>query len=536
MAPILLPRGAASTEDAMTRHHPRALYLLALVQLWARFACFATLPLLVLYLQQIHGLRPDGALMLCGTLQALSYLSGLPGGLLADRWIGRRLATMLGTTLLTLGYGALALERPQLLGPAILLLIAGHGFFKPALHALVGSLYRDGDPRRDSGFLLLHCIFNAGAAVAPLVAEWARARWGWAAVFQVAALGMLASTTCFAASATALRTAHPAAVLPDARGSASSEASERVRACRQICSLGVVFWIAAAQATTSLTLFAEQHTVLHLSLLGRALHVAPGHFMSLHSLLVLALAPPLGWLLSSLCRRGAALSTADKMAWDFVATGAAFAVMTLAGLQGGDTARVGLGWLGCCYVLLTLGELLLAPMGLALVTRLSPPQKTSRLVALWFVATAAGNELAGLLGFLWTRWPHHRYFGGLALLSLGAAAILTRLGAFEVLLAGSRREANATACDERIGDPAVPESSELSAALSTLPAFPERMRRLLAALAIAAPVPLTACSRLPLPVRAFSAIGGGLAVLLCGSFLIVQTMDGLPSQARERAA
>ncbi|MFO0577440.1 MAG: peptide MFS transporter [Polyangia bacterium] len=521
----------------MTRHHPRALYLLALVQLWERFACFATLPLLVLYLQQAHGLRPDVAVLLCGTLHALSYLSGLPGGLLADRWLGRRLATFLGTLMLMLGYGALGLNRPQFLRPAILLLVAGHGLFKPALHALAGSLYRDGDPRRDSGFLLLHCIFNAGAAVAPLVAEWVRARWGWAAVFQVAALGMLASTACFAASAVALRPARPAAVLPDARGSASSEAPERVRACRQICALGVVYWIAAAQATTSLTLFAEQHTVLHVSLLGRALYVAPGHFMSLHSLLVLALAPPLGWLLSGLCRRGAALSATGKMAWGFVATGVAFSVMTLAGLQGGDTARVGLGWLGGCYVFLTLGELLLAPMGLALVTRLAPPQEASRLVALWFAATAAGNELAGLLGFLWTRWPHHRYFGGLAVLSLTAAAvILTRLGALEVLLAASRKEEHAAARNERMGASAVPEPSELSAVLSTSPAFPERMRRLLAALAIAAPVPLSACSRLPLPVRAFSAIGGGLAVLLCGSFLIAQTMDGLPSQARERAA
>ncbi|MFO0574263.1 MAG: MFS transporter [Polyangia bacterium] len=521
----------------MTRHHPRALYLLALVQLWERFACFATLPLLVLYLQQVHGLRPDGSMLLFGTLQALSYLSGLPGGLLADRWLGRRFATLLGTLLLTLGYGALALDRPQFLGPALLLLVAGHGLFKPALHALAGSLYRDGDPRRDSGFLLMHCIFNAGAAVAPVVAEWARARWGWAAIFQVAALGMLASTACFAASAAALRPAHPVTVLPDARERASSEAPERVRACWQICALGVMYWVAAAQATTSLTLFAEQHTELRLSLLGRGLPVAPGHFMSLYSLLVLTLAPPLGWLLSGLCRRGAALSTAGKMAGGFVATAAAFAVMTLAGLQGGDTARVGLGWLGGCYMLLTLGELLLAPMGLALVTRLAPPQKTSRLVALWFAATAAGNELAGLLGFLWTRWPHHRYFGALALLSLGAAAaILNRLGAFEILLAGSRSEEYAAARDECMVVLAVSESSELPSAPSSSPAPLKRVRRLLAVLVIAAPVPLIACSRLPLPARAFSAIGCGLAVLLAGSFLIAQAIDGRPFRARERAA
>ncbi|MFO0576103.1 MAG: MFS transporter [Polyangia bacterium] len=519
----------------MTRHHPRALYLLALVQLWERFACFATLPLLVLYLQQAHGLRPDMAMLLCGTLQALSYLSGLPGGLLADRWLGRRLATFLGTALLTLGYGALALDRPLLLGPALLLLVAGHGLFKPALHALAGSLYRAGDPRRDSGFLLMHCVFNAGAAVAPLVAEWARARWGWAAVFQVATLGMLASTACFLASAAALRPARFITVLPAPREPMSSGEPERVRACRQICALGVVFWIAAAQATTSLTLFAEQHTDLRLPLLGRALAMAPGHFMSLHSLLVLALAPPLGWVLSRLRRRGEDLSTAGKMAWGFAATGAAFVVMTLAGLRGGDTDRVGLGWLGGCYVLLTLGELLLAPMGLALVTRLAPQQKTSRMVALWFAATAAGNELAGIAGLMWTRWPHHRYFGALALLSLGAAAvILKRLGTFEGLLAGSPREAHEAESTERLVALAGSEPSNLLAAVSPSPSTPGRMRLLLAALAMAGPIPLIVCTWLPVPVRALSAIGCGLAVLLCGSLLIAQAMDGRLSRACER--
>lgn len=419
----------------MSRHHPRALYLLALVQLWERFACFATLPLLVLYLQQVHELPADVAMMLLGGLQALSYLSALPGGLLADRWLGRRLATFLGTGLLTLGYGALALDRPGTLGPALILLVAGQGLFKPALHALAGSLYSDGDARRESGFLLLHLVLNLGATVAPAVAEWARERGGWPAIFQVATLAMILSTACSALSTAAIRPACRRAVTLAAEVLPSNEASDRVRACWRVCGLGVVFWTAAVQASTSLMLFAEQHTELHVFLPDRVLTVAPAHFMSLHALLVLVLAPPLGWLLVCLQRRGQTPSTLGKMAWGFVATSAAFAMMSLAGLRGGDTSRVGLGWLGGCYVLLTLGELLLAPMGLALVTRLAPPPKASRMVALWFAATAAGNELAGLLGFVWTRWPHHRYFALLALLALGAAAwLLAWLEPLESLL------------------------------------------------------------------------------------------------------
>jgi POT family proton-dependent oligopeptide transporter len=432
----------------MSTRHPRALYLLALVQLWERFACFATLPLLVLYLQEHRGLRPEEAVGLFGLLQALSYLAGLPGGQLADRWLGHRLATLLGLVLLALGYAALALDRPARLGPALAFLIAGHGLFKPGFYALAGSLYRESDPRRDQGFLLMHFVFNAGTTAAPLVAEGVRARWGWAAVFLVGAAAMLLGIVSFALGSSTFRELH--------RGAAASVVSlpaetrrERVRACWLICGVGVLFWLTAVQSTTSLTLFAAQHTRMHPVVLGHAVSFAPGHFMTLHALLVLVLAPPLSWGLGRLQRRGREISTPGKMACGFVATSGAFLVMEMAGVQGGDEGQVSLLWLSGCYALLTLGELLLAPMGLALITRLAPPERASRMVALWCVATAVGNALAGAFGFLWTRWPHHRYFALLAILPLGAAAVLwARLRGLERLL---RAECTSCAPDHGAG-------------------------------------------------------------------------------------
>lgn len=421
--------------------HPRALYVLALVQLWERFACFATLPLFVLYLEQHHGVCSETGMLIFGLLQALSYLSGLPGGQLTDRWLGPRLATGLGITLLALGYGALSLDRPVLVAPALGLLVAGHGLFKPGFSALVSLLYSESDTRRDSGFLLLHGVYNAGTVVAPLVAEWARARWGWAAIFHVAALAMLTSVTSFALGAPVLRAASRSAPSTATGGPVYAE-REYTRACWLVCGVGVVFWSTAVQASTTLTLFAVQHTEQEVTLLGRTLSVAPGHFQSLHALLVLALMPPLGWALLRLRRRGHELSTPGKMAWGFVTISAAFAVVSLAALHGGDAGRIGPGWLAGCYVLLTLGELLVAPMALALITRLTPPGQTARRVALWCGATAAGNALAGAAGSLWTRWPHHRYFAMLALLSLGASVVLlARLRRLERLLTRSASEA-----------------------------------------------------------------------------------------------
>lgn len=415
----------AAPLDEPRRRHPRALYLLALVQLWERFACFATLPLLVLYLEQ-RGMSTGQALLLFGLLQALSYLSGLLGGSLSDRWLGARRATLAGTVLLTLGYAALTREQPMMLWLGFALLVAGHGLFKPGLYALAGGLYAEGDPQRERGFLLLHVSLNIGAAAAPAVAEWARARWGWGAIFHVATAGMCASVASFLLAAPAFRALRQAANFRPFAESKPGAQRERIRTCWLICGVSVLFWLSGAQASTSLALFAAQNTELHLRITGRSLAIAPGHFMSLHALLVLVLAPPLGWLFGRLERRGKGVTTPGKMVWGFVVSSAAFVVMMAAGLRGGDVARVGLSWLGVCYVLLTLGELLLAPMGVALVTRLAPPELASRMVALWFTATAVGNGLAGGLGLLWTRLPHHRYFALLALLSLGAAAVLLR--------------------------------------------------------------------------------------------------------------
>lgn len=418
------------------KQHPRAFYLLALVQFWERFACFAMLPLLVLYLEQHYGVRTQDALLLFGIFQALSYLSGLPGGFLSDRWLGTRSAILLGTLLLALGYGSLILGRPAMLWAGLALLVAGHGLFKPGLQAAVGSLYSKSDPeRRDSGFLLLHFVLNVGAMLAPAVAEWARARGGWNAVFYVATLAMLAGAISCALSRSGLQAPRRSAPPQASRVLDSRLQHERTRACWLVCGLGVVFWVAAVQATTSLTLFAAQNTETQLVVMGRLLTIAPGHFISLHSLLVLVLTPPLGWLFARLRRHGSEVSTPAKMIWGFVVTSAAFAVMGLAGLRGGDSMRVSMSWMVGCYVLLTLGELLLVPMGMALVTRLAPPEQTSRMVALWFASTAAGNGLAGALGLLWMRWPHSRYFAFLAALALGAAALLlARLRRVEQLL------------------------------------------------------------------------------------------------------
>lgn len=115
------------------------------------------------------------------------------------------------------------------------------------------------------------------------------------------------------------------------------------------------------------------------------------------------------------------------MIWGYAATAAAFALLAAAGLCGGDTDRVSPAWLVGCYLLLSVAEVLLAPLGIALLTQLAPVKKITQVVGLWFAATATGNILTGGLGLFWGRWPHHRYFALLALLALGAVGLLLTL-------------------------------------------------------------------------------------------------------------
>ena len=112
------------------------------------------------------------------------------------------------------------------------------------------------------------------------------------------------------------------------------------------------------------------------------------------------------------------------MVWGYVTTTIKFIVLAFAGLKGGDAGRVSPAWLTGSYLLLSVAELLLSPLGLSLVTRIAPLYRTAQAVGMWFAAAAVGNTLAGIIGLAWGRWPHHRYFALLALLLVGVVVLL----------------------------------------------------------------------------------------------------------------
>ncbi|MBL9006894.1 MAG: MFS transporter [Myxococcales bacterium] len=408
---------------SISRRRSWPLVLLCAVQGCERFAFLAMLPLFVPYAQERHAMSAPTALMVVAILQALSYLSGLPGGWLADRKLGTRASTMLGALFLALSYVLLAINLSSLFWPALGLMVLGHSVFRPGLHVLIAHATGNDEHARERGFLWHYLATNLGYAAGALFGEWAHAARGWATLFCGSAVASLLSAILLGIGLARLQIDGNE---PDTNGANLATASQRgnMAAVWLICLVAVVFWLTTQQAGSSLAVFAAMNTQQHITLSGRAMHLGPGHFAALHGWMVIVLLPVFLHLHGR--RQESRASTASLLIWGYVATAAAFALMTTASLLGGDADRVSSVWLIGCYLLLSIAEILLAPLGMSLVTRLAPHDKAARAVGLWFASSAFGNGLAALLALGWDRWPHHRYFAVLALVSLAAAAALMR--------------------------------------------------------------------------------------------------------------
>jgi proton-dependent oligopeptide transporter, POT family len=497
-----------SGSTSVPHRWPRLLALLCAAQSCERFAFLSMLPMFVLYAHDRLAMPAPTALMVLAIFQALSYLGGLPGGWLADRKLGVRLATMLGALVLAAAYGSLALGRAWLFWPALSLMVVGHSLFRPGLHVLIAQATGTSEQAQERGFLWHYLAANLGYASGALFGEWAHAEHGWASLFAGAAVTSLVGAGVLVLLPNMSSLPNDAESVPRS----ASLSRGNVAAVWLLCSVSVVFWLTAQQPGSSLTVFAAVNTARQITLLSRSMQLGPGHFAALHGLMVIAMLPVFLYLHGRKQARSG--STINKLIWGYVATAAAFVLMAAASLAGGDAGRVSGTWLVGCYALLSLAEILLAPLGVSLVTRLAPQHKATQAVGLWFAGSAIGNGLAALLGLYWDRWSHHRYFALLAVLSLAAAAaLLSRRRHLDWLNTSS----TIVAQREMWTPTASPGTTPLAASIVGSPASWDRM--LLVALPVLLPGSLIANMALPLPVRGVSAIVCGVAVLLCGPYL-----------------
>ena len=443
--------------------HPRGLSTLFFTEMWERFSYYGIRPLLVLFMNAAlasggFGFDRTTASSIVGIYAASVYLASLPGGWIADRWLGLRRAIWYGGVFIALGHLSIALSsvfaRPAFfLG--LVFIVVGTGLLKPNISAIVGDLYPEGGSRRDAGFSIFYMGINVGALVAPLITGYLGERVGWHWGFGAAGVGMviglityrlrapktlgtiglapstvdsrehrkvrLATGTAAAVLVAAILLAMGGIIHIDAVWLAqrmsfvmlamalayfaylftlarlTSDEKKRVGVVIVLFAFSTIFWSAFEQAPTSLNLFARDYT--NRVVFGWEMPTL--WLQSANSVFVIALAPVFAAIWMSLGRRGRDLSSPGKFAIGLFFTGVGFLVMVVAAnlvISGGGNVRVSAWWLVLSYLFQTVGELSLSPVGLSSMTKLAPRRFAGQIMGVWFMSIALGNLIAGLVG------------------------------------------------------------------------------------------------------------------------------------------
>jgi POT family proton-dependent oligopeptide transporter len=432
--------------------HPRGLAVLFATETWERFSYFGNASLIVLYMvkylldpQRIETVLGFGALkatleflfgrldpqplasQLFGFYTGLAYFTPILGGLLADRVLGQRRMVIIGGVSMAIGHFLMAFETLFLL--ALLMLIIGIGAFKPNISTQVGALYAAGDTRRDRGFAVFYVGINIGAFLAPLVCGTLAASLGWHYGFGAAGIGMLISLAIYLAGQRALPSDAAEKSGTSHQTHAPLQADERraILALILVCSLVTLFWAAFDQQGNTILLWAEDATDRSIDLLLWKGEIPSPWFLALNPLMIFLLTPILVRTWTRQAAQGREPSALGKMAFGCVCVAAANLVMVAAALANpsGNASPL---WLVGYFVVVTLGELYLAPVGLALVTAVAPLKTRSLMMGVWFAATLPGDVLGGYLGGFWSRMMKSEFFLMIAAIAALAACLLWAAG------------------------------------------------------------------------------------------------------------
>ncbi|MFD7342183.1 peptide MFS transporter [Streptomyces violascens] len=488
MASSLTKDSASTTGTEKTfLGHPRGLANLFMTEMWERYSFYGMRALLVLYLVAPAssgglGFNMATATAIYSVYNAMVYLLALPGGWLADRAWGARKTVAIGGTIIMIGHFLLAVPVEISFFIGLAAIAIGSGLLKANISTMVGHLYPDkNDPRRDGGFTVFYMGINLGAFLAPISIGTVGQKINWHLGFAFAGVGMALGLLFFF-----LGTRHMSAesdVVPTPMSEAEragiikkvlvwlavavvaygalalsghftvdwaiwpltiaglvipawylmrikrdkdlDEVSQsRMSAYVWFFVAAAVFWGIYDQTGSTLSVFAQDKTAN--SLFG--LDFPSSWFQSLNPLYVMALAPVFAWLWVYLNKRRQEPSTLSKFAFGLTLIGASFFVMMLAQAAASGDVKVTPLWLCSVYLIQTIGELTLSPVGLSLTTKLAPQKYASQMMGVWFLAVTAGDSVIALLQLLGAPTDSTYWFasqGGLAVLA-GVAIFMFR--------------------------------------------------------------------------------------------------------------
>lgn len=401
--------------------HPRAFWTLAFVELWERFGFFLMMSLLVLYMNERWHLSEAEAMRWFSYYITAVYFSPLLGGYIAERGLSRPHWVAIGASLLSIGYFGFALAPRETMVVWFGLLVIGNGLFKPNIATLVGSLYAPGDSRRDGAFSYFYFAVNVGGAISPVVGGYLRMHFGWRVAFSAAGVGLILAVLTLLSFSRRYKQQMQQGATAAAEVEHATSVQSRVGALFLISACALPFWTAIMQSGTSLALWARDNTDRTLSLFGRPTEFAPEQFSSLGSWFILLLTVPLTAVLDRV-NRGRGVHSAVKIVVGLLMAATAFGLMSM--VSASSHGRTSMLWLVSYYFVFTIGELLLSPVGLSIVSKLAPPRWVGVMIGVWLLSTASGNLLVGLLGRYWEQWPHSQYFAVIAAGLLVSALLL----------------------------------------------------------------------------------------------------------------
>jgi POT family proton-dependent oligopeptide transporter len=414
--------------------HPRGLSTLFFIEMWERFSYYGMRAFLILYMVAPVaagglGFSDKDAASIYGTYTGSVWGMAILGGLVADRFLGQYNAVLVGGSVIALGHFTLAFKTLPSFYAGLILIVIGTGLLKPNASTLVGSLYEAGDRRRDAGFSIFYMGINSGAFMGPIIAGYLAQRVDWHAGFAAAGVGMAIGIVqyWFGRERLAPGLARIAADKPPRRADVAPATTrlaaddwKRIGAIVVFFIFATIFWGAYEQAGSTLNLFADRYT--RLSIAGFSF--PSSWFQSVQPIFVILLAPVFAWLWLRLGDREP--SSPAKLALGLFFASLSFLVLVPAGsaAQASEGVRVSPWWLIVAYFITELGELCVSPVGLSLVTKLSPIRIVGLMMGVWFLSNSFGNKLAGWAAGFFSSTPLPMLFGTVAGVTLCASVLL----------------------------------------------------------------------------------------------------------------
>jgi POT family proton-dependent oligopeptide transporter len=420
--------------------HPRGLATLFFTEMWERFSYYGMRAFLILYMVAPVdsgglGFADADAASIYGTYTGSVWGAAILGGLVADRLIGHYRSVLVGGIFIALGHFTLVFKALSFFYAGLAFIVIGTGLLKPNISTLVGSLYEQGDNRRDAGFSIFYMGINLGAFLGPLIAGYLAQRVDWHVGFGSAGVGMALGLSQYVAGRKRLQTSFarlgstiqarspsPTAASTPAPGPLGFSANEwqRIAAIIILFVVATLFWAGYEQAGSTLNLFADRYT--RLDVWGYSF--PSSWFQSVQAFFVIALAPVFAWLWVRL--GPSEPSVPSKFALALLFMGLSFLILVPAGgaAQSAEGVRVSPMWLISAYFISELGELCLSPVGLSAVTKLAPVRIVGLMMGVWFLSNSFGNKLAGSIAGYISSMPLEALFGRMAGVLIAASVVM----------------------------------------------------------------------------------------------------------------